>query len=197
MLQRLRLVPNLLSTLRLILNPVLWALALLELRVQLGILLAIAFITDGLDGYIARRFNLSTKFGSRLDSIADTLLQISVWIWLLLLEPQAIIDHPWIFWSASLISLISMLLGLIKFGKLPNLHLYSTKIAGFAYFLFMVTTFLFEGYIEILFFAMIFFVFVGAMETTLLQLISRKTNEKMGSLLFVLLKRTREPNNAA
>lgn len=197
MLQRLRLVPNLLSTLRLILNPVLWALALLELRVQLGILLAIAFITDGLDGYIARRFNLSTKFGSRLDSIADTLLQISVWIWLLLLEPQAIIDHPWIFWSASLISLISMLLGLIKFGKLPNLHLYSTKIAGFAYSLFMVTTFLFEGYIEILFFAMIFFVFVGAMETTLLQLISRKTNEKMGSLLFVLLKRTREPNNAA
>jgi CDP-diacylglycerol--glycerol-3-phosphate 3-phosphatidyltransferase len=181
----------------LILNPVLWALALLNLRVQLGILLAIAFATDSLDGYIARRFDLSTRFGSRLDSLADTLLLISAWIWLLLLEPEATIEHPWLFWGASLLSLTSMTLGLVKFGGLPNLHLYSTKVAGFTVSVFMVTTFIFEGYFEELFYVMIFFAIVGAVETILLQLFSRKIHENMGSLILAILKRIRTPEKAA
>jgi phosphatidylglycerophosphate synthase len=180
----------------LILNPVLWLLALMELRVQLGILLAIAFATDGLDGFIARRFNLRTRFGSKLDSVADTLLLISAWIWLLLLEPEATIEHPWLFWGASLLSLTSMILGLVKFGGLPNLHLYSTKVAGFTFSLFMVTTFIFEGYFEVLFYIMIFFVIVGALETTLLQLFSKKIDENMGSLVLAILKRLRTPEKA-
>lgn len=196
MLQLLRSVPNLLSTLRLILNPVLWALALMNLKLYLGILLAIAFATDSLDGYIARRFSLSTRFGSKLDSLADTLLQISTWIWLLLLEPDAAIEHPWLFWGASLLSFVSMTLGLVKFRGLPNLHLYSTKVAGFTFSLFMVTTFIFEGYFEVLFYIMIFFVFVGALETTLLQVFSKKINENMGSLILAILKRLRTPEKA-
>lgn len=192
-LQRLRVIPNLLSTMRLILNPILWALALLELQLQLGILLAIAFATDYMDGYIARRFKLSTRFGSKLDAVADTLLQISAWIWLLLLQPQVTIEHPLLFWGASFLSVTSMLLGLIKFGSLPNLHLYSTKVAGFGFSLFMVTTFIFEGYIEVLFYSMIFFVILGALETTLLQLFSKKIDENMGSLIMAILKKIRTP----
>lgn len=196
MLQRLRSVPNLLSIIRLILNPVLWVLALLNLQVPLGILLAIAFATDGLDGFIARRFDLRTRFGSKLDSAADTLLQISTWIWLLLLEPEASIEHPWLFWSASLLSAISMLVGLIKFGGLPNLHLYSTKFAGFAFSAFMVTTFIIDGYFEGLFYSMIFFVFVGALETILLQLFSKKIDEDMGSVILSIIKRIRTSEKA-
>ena len=193
MVRRLRLVPNLLSTIRLLLNPILWLLALMNLRVQLGILLAVAFTTDYLDGYIARRFKLSTRFGSKLDAAADTLLQISAWIWLLLLEPQVVIEHPWLFWGASFLSFFSMMLGLLKFGSLPNLHLYSTKVAGFTYSFFMVTTFVFEGYIEGLFYIMIILVIVGALETTLMQLFNRKINENMGSILLAILKKSRTP----
>ena len=197
MLQRLRSIPNLLSIFRLLLIPILWALALMNLRLELGILLAIAFTTDSLDGYIARRFKLSTRFGSKLDAAADTLLQISAWIWLLLLEPEVTIEHPWLFWGASLLSFTSMTLGLIKFGGLPNLHLYSTKVAGFGFSLFMVTTFIFAGYFEGLFYFMIFFVIVGALETTLLQLFSNKIDENMGSLIIAILKKIRTPEQAA
>jgi CDP-diacylglycerol--glycerol-3-phosphate 3-phosphatidyltransferase len=39
-----------------------------------ALLMAVASVTDGLDGYIARRFNIATTLGAFLDSIADKLL---------------------------------------------------------------------------------------------------------------------------
>ncbi|MDH3944062.1 MAG: CDP-alcohol phosphatidyltransferase family protein [Anaerolineae bacterium] len=189
MSERLRSIPNLISWFRLFLVPVLWVLALRGDEFNLGLLLAVAFISDGLDGFIARRFKLTTKFGSKLDSVADAVLQISAWIWLFMLEPEVIRNHAWLFWTASVISAGSMLTGLIKFGGLPNLHLYSTKAAGFFVTLFLVTTFIFEGYSAPLFYVTATLVTIGAAETFLLQLISRKINEHMGSLILALFKR--------
>ena len=189
MSERLRSIPNLISWFRLFLVPVLWVLALRGDEFNLGLLLAVAFTSDSLDGFIARRFRLATKFGSRLDSLADATLQLSAWIWLFMLEPEVIKNHPWLFWIASGISAGSMLIGLIKFGGLPNLHLYSTKAAGFFISVFLVTTFMFEPYSVPLFYVTATLVTIGAAETFLLQLISRKVNEHMGSLILALFKR--------
>jgi len=45
------------------------------------ILFVIASITDYLDGYVARKYNQSTAFGSSLDLLADKLLIVSLLIW--------------------------------------------------------------------------------------------------------------------
>lgn len=55
-----------------------------------GFLFIFAAITDFMDGYIARKFNLTTDFGKMLDAIADKFLVNSV---LVILSAQGLI-HP-------------------------------------------------------------------------------------------------------
>ena len=44
------------------------------------VLTAIAFAMDGLDGYIARKYNQSSEWGSVLDILGDRIVEISYWI---------------------------------------------------------------------------------------------------------------------
>ncbi len=44
------------------------------------VLTAIAFAMDGLDGYIARKFNQSSEWGSVLDILGDRIVEVSYWI---------------------------------------------------------------------------------------------------------------------
>jgi cardiolipin synthase len=76
----LRSLPNLLSVVRMLLvYPT--ALGILEGRYQmvLGLFLLAAF-TDGVDGFLARRFNWSSELGGILDPLADKLLMVSTFL---------------------------------------------------------------------------------------------------------------------
>ena len=81
----LRQIPNLLTALRILLVPLI---VVLLLRREFGLaalLFALAALSDGLDGLLARRFGWQTRLGGLLDPLADKLLVnacfISLW-WL-------------------------------------------------------------------------------------------------------------------
>jgi len=66
--------PNKLTILRIILIPVFIILLMKEYYYISGILFIAASITDILDGYLARKYNLITDFGKIIDPLADKLL---------------------------------------------------------------------------------------------------------------------------
>lgn len=76
----LHFLPNLITVFRILLvAPV--VLALLDDHYLLALFLfAVAGASDGVDGYLARRFGWSSWLGSILDPIADKLLQVSVYL---------------------------------------------------------------------------------------------------------------------
>ncbi len=77
-------IPNLLTLLRIAACPVL-VLVLNERNYELALFLFLAAgITDGLDGFIAKRFNYVTTLGAILDPLADKLLIGSAYIMLTL-----------------------------------------------------------------------------------------------------------------
>ena len=74
-------VPNLLALTRIVLTPVVMTFVLLSDQIDhaFGIALAIfipAALTDFADGYLARRWKLTTVFGAFLDSVADKILVV-------------------------------------------------------------------------------------------------------------------------
>ena len=81
--------PNIISFLRILLvAPIVWA--LLNHRYDLAVVLfVIAGISDGVDGYLAKRFGWESRFGGVLDAIADKLLLVSTFIvlWFLAVFP--------------------------------------------------------------------------------------------------------------
>lgn len=79
-------VPNLLTIGRILLVPVtIWLLTQGDYGVAFGVFL-LAGVTDGIDGYVARRFSLQSELGAYLDPLADKLLLVSIYLTLALLH---------------------------------------------------------------------------------------------------------------
>ena len=89
--------PNLLSLLRVLLIPVLVVLYFLPspyAPLWATIVFVLAGITDGLDGYLARRMNLTSPFGAFIDPVADKLIVVVALLLILFKSPVWFILLP-------------------------------------------------------------------------------------------------------
>jgi cardiolipin synthase len=74
--------PNLMSIFRIVLIPVflviIFTMGLEAGKYYIFLVLALSWLTDILDGYVARRFKMVTELGKILDPFADKLTQIAI-----------------------------------------------------------------------------------------------------------------------
>lgn len=78
-------IPNLISILRIFLSvPVVWMLLLQRFDIAL-ILFAIAGVSDGLDGFLAKHYGWQSHLGGMLDPLADKVLLVSSYVALAIL----------------------------------------------------------------------------------------------------------------
>jgi cardiolipin synthase len=73
-------IPNLITLGRILLVPVVvWAIASGEMRVAF-LLFMVAAISDAVDGFLAKRFGMTTELGAYLDPLADKVLIVSIYV---------------------------------------------------------------------------------------------------------------------
>lgn len=77
-------IPNILTLIRLLIVPFLGYFLYLEKYIPGIALFAFGGFTDVLDGYIARKFNMITKWGKVFDPLADKLMQITALVFLVI-----------------------------------------------------------------------------------------------------------------
>ena len=186
-----RALPNAFSLLRLLLVPVLWVLALRGETQWVGIGLLVAGLTDMIDGRLARQLGVVSRAGARLDSVADNLIALSGVVWLVLLRPDVIERHFALLLSWLVLYLAFLAVGLVKFRRFGNLHLWSAKIAAVFQYAFLVHCMLFSGIPSGLFHVTAAISIASLMEGLAYELLSSRVHEHAGSLLLLLGRRER------
>ena len=112
-------IPNILSMFRIALIPVIIWLYCVKGNYSLtAVVLIISGITDAVDGYIARHFNMISDIGKALDPIADKLTQISMLYCLTTKFPLMLIP----FGLLIIKEVISAILGIIMIHSTKNVH---------------------------------------------------------------------------
>jgi cardiolipin synthase len=73
-------IPNLITLGRILLVPiVVWAITSGEMGIAFALFLA-AGISDGIDGFLAKRFHMASELGAYLDPLADKALIVSIYV---------------------------------------------------------------------------------------------------------------------
>lgn len=128
----LQLLPNLLTTSRIAVLPILWWFALKGDRTTFGVLVLVCLAFDVLDGLLARALHATTWFGALLDSVGDALLLVTAAGGLVLLYPAEISEHRVAFWFVPLVWLAENLAALVRYGRLSSFHTYLSRVAAIA-----------------------------------------------------------------
>lgn len=122
--------PNLLSGFRIVAAPFILLLAWFGYKIAFLSLLAVALLTDALDGYVARKSHQITELGAKLDSWGDVINYLTIalsswWLW------PDIVLRELLYVSMVITSyLLPALTGILKFGSFTSYHTWSVKFAA-------------------------------------------------------------------
>ena len=122
-------VPNLLSASRLAMAPVLLFLAASGHREAFLWLLGAAFLTDAVDGAIARMTDQVTRFGAMLDSWADVSIYATIALSMALLWPELLRTEGLAIAAVVASFAVPALVGLLRFGRFTSYHTVLVKVA--------------------------------------------------------------------
>lgn len=114
----------------------------------------VAALSDMLDGMIARRFNVTSPQGSRLDAYADFILYLSILFCIWMVHREVVQSFMIPIVILCITQTTSWLFSLIKFGKLTSYHSYIAKTWAIMLFVAIVALFAFN-YAGILFWSII------------------------------------------
>lgn len=182
---RLFTIPNLLGFYRILAFPFILWLAISGKEDLFVIFIVINLLADVADGFIARRLNLVSEFGARLDSMADNLTYILAFIGVFVFKWDDFQPHVVSFLIFIGMLVLTVLVSLIKFGRFPSFHLYSTKAGGFiqgAFFMLLFT----YGFIEPLYYVMVVWGILAAIEHIAIQMVIPKMRSNVKGLYWVL-----------
>lgn len=178
-------IPNILSLYRLLMFPVILYFAISKQELLFTWFICINLITDILDGFIARRFNMQTEFGARLDSIADIGTYILAFSGIFIFKSTELQPHYISLYIFLALFVICQTLPLFRWGRFPSFHLYSWKVGGYIQGIWFFTLFVF-GFSEAYYYFMLTSGYLAFSEHLILQFMLKEPRSNLKGLYWVL-----------
>jgi cardiolipin synthase (CMP-forming) len=185
--QLIETVPNRITLIRLVLIPILWVLFFFRIPLLIGLGLIVAYITDKLDGLLARLLDQKSRFGDQMDSLADHVLFPSIVLWLVVLRPAVYSISHFLGILTVCVYLTAIAIGLIKSSRFGGVHLLFAKLLGLIGYSFAVVTLL-SGLNTVLYCLTIALVFLFSVETSVYHFRKDLFENRLHSLVLGLLR---------
>lgn len=173
-------IPNILSAMRIVLSLLL--LFTQPFSFWFFIIYLICGLSDMSDGYLARKWGVSSSFGAALDSMGDFFMLVIVFYRMI---PYLDLRLPIILWIAMIagIRFASGIISFMKYHSFVFLHTYANKATGFLLFCFPLL-FQFMG-IQTAAVILCLIASISAVEELLIQVLSSKLNQDIISIFHL------------
>lgn len=151
-------------------------------------LLIISFLTDALDGVLARGYKINSILGARLDSIGDDLTVLAGLLGLIVAQPGFMLDN-WVVFAIPLgLFFIQTAMALLRYGKVSSYHTYLAKTAAVFQGFFLCSMFLFPQPVWWLFYSAAVVTSIELVEEIIIVLLLKEWKTNIRGLYWVLKK---------
>ena len=122
-------IPNLISITRLLSCALFFIIG--SNKVLFSIILTLLIgLSDFFDGYVARKYKIQSIRGAKLDTIADMVYFISVFVYFCIYKTNLIMQYTYILIITIVCKLLPLIISLIKNRKIISIHTIMNKISG-------------------------------------------------------------------
>jgi len=173
--------------------PLLLILLWLDERELFTWFLLISYCTDMIDGYLARKFKMTSPRGSQLDSLGDQITFIIGLIGLLIFEFNFIKENYLIILIAFIPYIIQILIAYKKYGKATSFHTYLAKMSAVIQGVFILSA-LFFSPVYWLFYFMIALGLLETLEEIILIFMHREWASDVKGIYWVLKNKHKNTN---
>jgi cardiolipin synthase len=171
---------------RIIAAPILVALIFTKQPGLFKWLLAFSFITDLIDGFLARKFKVTSVLGARLDSIGDDLTILAAGVGLFVFKFEFIRKEAAVIICLFVLFAVQIILALIRYRKITSFHTYLAKAAAFFQGTFLILIFILPEPLYFLFYFASIITALDLTEEILLVLMLPKWEANVKGLYWVL-----------
>jgi len=183
---------NLITLYRIFAFPILIALLLDGETEWFKWLLLACFLTDAIDGFLARQFKATSVLGSKLDSIGDDLTVLAAIVGVCMLHWEFVEGNVLVIAPVIALYLVQLGLALWRYGRISTFHTYLAKVAAVITAVFLLTAFFFEPIWYPLFYLAIAATALDMMEEIALVLVMKEDRSDVKGLYWVLRERKRQ-----
>lgn len=146
---------------RLAAAPFLIGLIIYDIRMLFTWMLLISYLTDAIDGYLARKLKITSPRGSQLDSFGDQVTLIIGIVGLYTFENEFILKNLTLIIVVFIPYTVQMLIAYSKYGKATAFHTYFAKFSAIVQCTFIVHSLFFQPNYPLFY----FMIAIGILET--------------------------------
>jgi phosphatidylglycerophosphate synthase len=156
-------------------------------------LLAFSFFTDLIDGFLARRYKVSSLLGARLDSIADDLTILAAIIGVFVFRFPFIKENFLLIGMLLLMYASQTIFALVKYGRISSFHTWLAKIAALLQGVFLILIFFLDSPPYLLFYTASVITFFDLLEEIILVYMLPNWQANVKGIYWVLAAKKKGP----